>query len=116
MVDLTNYVEYCILFLKSKKDGLDDLILKMAIVNCIDTDECKITIPNELLSMFDFHPTNDLIAKYTSDEWIGLEVKFLPEIQEKIKSLADEKRKSEELRAQNIKDSLDELSTLLGRL
>lgn len=66
--------------------------------------------------MLDIHPTNDLICKYASDEWIGLEVKFSSEIQEKIKSAAEEKRKKEKLEAQKVKESLEELSALLGRL
>lgn len=69
---------------------LDLLLTSAMICGCIDPKAGQITIPS-IASVAGVNITNDLIRNYVGDEWIGGEVKILPEVQEAIKKLASKK-------------------------
>lgn len=58
---------------------------------CIQPATNSIVIPDALVPI----PCG-LISSILDGEWLGIETKFSPDIQEKISSLADAKRKKEE--------------------
>lgn len=80
--------------LGSGKGNLVDMMEKMmkasVICTCIQPETGEILVPTPFLKT---QITNKLICKYLNDEWVGLEIKILPEIQQKVKELAEEKRK-----------------------
>lgn len=71
--------------------GMMEKIMKAAMIcSCIQPETGEILVPTPFLKT---QITNELICKYLNDEWVGLEIKILPEIQQKVKELAEEKRK-----------------------
>lgn len=70
---------------------LDVILTATILCGCIDSEAGQITIPS-IASAAGVNITNDFIRNYVGDEWIGGEVKILPEVQEAIKKLADKKR------------------------
>lgn len=75
------------IFEKPSDDPIAAIITGMLISICIEPEKGQIRIPD----IFDIHITNELIFKYIGDEWIGIEAKFLPEIQDIIRKLVDKK-------------------------
>lgn len=92
---------------KARNDSNMDFMAKMlctAYVSCcIDEEAGRISIPKDM----EINITNEMIAKYVFDEWIGIEVKISQTIQEKIDKAAEEKRQKE-------KEQIAELMKAIG--
>lgn len=67
------------------------LLLGIMLSECIDSQAGIVKIP-ELATIAGIKITNEIIGKYAGDEWIGGEMKVLPELQDAVKRLADKKR------------------------
>lgn len=70
--------------ISGKKDFLKGFILKLIITTCIDLESGIILIPTEVLDM---HITNNDIIEKLGEDWLGIEVKSTPEIDNIVEKL-----------------------------
>lgn len=76
----------------STMDFMNRIVFSTFVSCCIDEENGRISIPKD----FGVNVTNETIAKYIFEEWMGIEVRISKTIQEKIHDLAEEKRRQED--------------------
>lgn len=81
---------------KARQDSNMDFMTKILFTTyascCIDEEAGRISIPKDM----EINITNEMIAKYVLDDWVGIEVRIPKKTQERIQHLAEEKKKKQE--------------------
>ena len=73
---------------KDTKENANILVAMMMLSMCIIPSTNSVIIPETLGVKI----TSSLISRIIGNEWLGIEVKMLPEIKEKLSYLANEKK------------------------